>query len=189
MSQFSFFPQPDGTDPLADSLTQYRRSKKALGQRSPEDKRFMDLGRAFADMIGSVEPTNLLSIGGIAEEFGDVTKFIDRAKTINTRSDLEEELSSGILSPQESELKQQQIDVLAGTGEPVGEQARALRALSPGDDEFEVLRQHREAVVRVAERWAGGAALAGVVRARLGRRGEGDEEREHRERRPHAPRA
>ena len=113
MSQFSFFPQADGSDPLADALSQYRRSKKTLGQRSESEESGMQFGRAVAGLLNDLDPLSwVVSPSSVMDDIGDFGTFIDRVKTIETKKQLDSEMASGKLTPQEMLLRQQQIEVL-----------------------------------------------------------------------------
>jgi len=113
MSQFSFFPQADGSDPLADALSQYRRSKKTLGQRSESEESGMQFGRAVAGLLNDLDPLSwVVSPSSVMDDIGDFSTFIDRVKTIETKKQLDSEMASGKLTPQEMLLRQQQIEVL-----------------------------------------------------------------------------
>ena len=113
MSQFSFFPQADGSDPLADALSQYRRSKKTLGQRSEREESGMQFGRAVAGLLNDLDPLSwVVSPSSVMDDIGDFSTFIDRVKTIETKKQLDSEMSSGKLTPQEMLLRQQQIEIL-----------------------------------------------------------------------------
>lgn len=113
MSQFSFFPQADGSDPLADALSQYRRSKKTLGQRSEREESGMQFGRAVAGLLNDLDPLSwVVSPSSVMDDIGDFSTFIDRVKTIETKKQLDSEMASGKLTPQEMLLRQQQIEIL-----------------------------------------------------------------------------